>query len=69
MILIEHDNINRSNTSIEAAWNVRIAMLAFLAALFMFKLAEPLHELIAQKHNREVLSLRAWRFRNGWRPR
>lgn len=68
MILMKHDYQSRSNTTAEASQNLRIAMFAFLAALFMFELARPIHDYFAVKHNRAVVDLRRWRNRHGLRP-
>lgn len=69
MMLMKHDFENRSNSHEEARQNMKIAVLAFLAALFMFELARPIHEFFAVRHNRAIVALRNWRFSNGWRPR
>lgn len=66
MILLHIDKTNRSSTSFEQAWLVRITFWAFIAALFMP--AEWLHEKAAQKHNREAQALKAWRAQSGLRP-
>ena len=66
MILMKHDFDNWSNSTEEAKWNMRIAMLAFCAALFMFKLGTPVHEFFAVRHNRAVVNLRRWRLSRGW---
>ena len=67
MMLLKHDFENRSNTSIEAQYNLNIAVLAFLAAIFMFDLARPIHNFFAVRHNRAIVNLRNWRFKNGWK--
>ena len=65
LFLMKHDFRNMSSTTFEATWNVKIASLAFLAALTMRW--EWACIKLQQKHNREVIKLREWRFRNGWR--
>jgi len=67
MILMHHDFKNWSNTTEEARWNMRIAMLAFVAALFMTKYTQPIHDFFAVRHNRAVVELRRWRISLGWR--
>ena len=67
MILMKHDFANWSNTTEESKWNVKIAMLAFLAALFMNSLTRPIHDFFAVRHNRAVVNLRRWRIAQGWR--
>lgn len=60
------EKINRSSTSYEGAWLVRITFWAFIAALWM---PVPwLYTKAAQKHNREVAALKGWRAQNGLRP-
>lgn len=65
LFLMKHEYRNMSSTTFEASWNVKIASLAFLAALTMHW--EWACIKLQQKHNREVVKLRNWRFRNGWR--
>lgn len=67
MILLKHDFQNWSNTTEESKWNVKIAMLAFCAALFMTRYTRPIHDLFAVRHNRSVVNLRRWRMARGWR--
>ena len=65
LFLMKHDFRNMSGTMFEANWNVKIASLAALAALTMRW--EWACIKLQQKHNREIVKLRNWRFRNGWR--
>lgn len=67
MILMQHDFQNRTNSSEEARWNMKIAMLAFVAALFMMKYTRGIHDFFAVRHNRAVVDLRHWRYLHGWR--
>lgn len=67
MILMKHDFNNWSNTTTEARWNMKIAILAFVAALFMNNLTRPIHDFFAVRHNRAVVDLRRWRISLGWR--
>lgn len=67
MILMQHDFNNWSQTSEESKQNVKIALLAFTAALFMMKFTRPIHDFFAVRHNRAVVDLRRWRISRGWR--
>lgn len=67
MLLMQHDHKNWSDTTEESKWNLKIAVLAMLAAIFMMNATRPIHNFFAVRHNRAVVNLRRWRIAHGWR--